>query len=144
MLQEQGRVVAVESGAVWVETIQKSVCGSCAAKSGCGQRLLASFGAQANYLKVLLPDDGAANKHNVGDMVTIGLPEQAVVKASLLTYLLPLVVFVFFTAGAHALFNSDPLSIVAGIVGLLVGGALVRLCNFRQRSNPDFEPQIIE
>ena len=144
MLREQGRIVAVESSTVWVETIQKSVCGSCAAKPGCGQRLLASFGAQPNYLKVLLANDGAANKHNVGDVVTIGIPEQAVVKVSLLIYLLPLIVFLFFTAGAHSLSNSDPLSIVAGILGLFVGGILVRLYTFRQRNNHNLQPKIIE
>ena len=144
MLREQGRVVAVESGAVWVETIQKSVCGGCAAKSGCGQRLLASLGVQPNYLKVLLANDGVPNRYNVGDVITIGIPEQAVVKASLLAYLLPLIVFVFFTAGAHVLFNSDPLSIIVGTVGLLAGGVLVRLYTLRQRNNRDLQPKIVE
>jgi len=40
MLRESGRVVAIESDAVWVETIRSSLCGSCAAKAGCGQDYL--------------------------------------------------------------------------------------------------------
>ncbi|MBF2948649.1 transcriptional regulator, partial [Pseudomonas aeruginosa] len=37
MIEEQGRVVATEPGAVWVETVCRSTCSSCSANAGCGQ-----------------------------------------------------------------------------------------------------------
>ena len=40
MLTETGRVVAVDGDRLWVETIRKSTCGSCAAQKGCGHGLL--------------------------------------------------------------------------------------------------------
>ena len=40
MIEEPGRVVAVEEGAVWVQTLRKSTCSSCSANAGCGQGLL--------------------------------------------------------------------------------------------------------
>jgi sigma-E factor negative regulatory protein RseC len=143
MLQETGRIVAIENDALWVETIQRSVCGNCDSQKGCGQRLLSQFGAQPSYLKVLL--SGRSNiKYNINDRVTIGIPETAVVKASLLIYLLPLVIFVLFSGAAQLYFQNDPLSIVAGAIGLVAGGALVRSYMFSQRNNIDFQPRVIE
>ncbi|MDF3932676.1 SoxR reducing system RseC family protein, partial [Pseudomonas citronellolis] len=40
MIEEQGRVIGVEPGAVWVETLRQSTCSACNARAGCGQGLL--------------------------------------------------------------------------------------------------------
>ena len=143
MLKERGRVVAVESDALWVETIQQSVCGSCVAEKGCGQRLLAKFGAQPNHLRVLAAEDEAAS-YRVGDSITIGIPETAVVKASMLVYMLPLIIAVFFAGSVHIVLHSDGLSIIAGIIGLIAGASLVRLYAFYQRNNSNFQPRVIQ
>ena len=83
MLKEQARIVAIDNEAVWVETIQLSTCGSCAAQKGCGQSLLASMEANPNYVRVLLPA-GDTNDYQLDQSVTIGLPENIVVNTSLL------------------------------------------------------------
>ena len=143
MLYEKGRIVAVESDALWIETIRQSVCGSCVAQKGCGQQLLAKFGAQPGYLRVL-SSNGGISQYAVGDWVTVGIPKTAVVKASLLVYLVPLIAFITFAASAHVLSGNDFISIIAGISGLIFGGLLVRLYSFQQRHNTDFQPRIIE
>lgn len=143
MLYETGRVVAVEHSALWVETIRQSVCGNCTAKKGCGQRLLSQFGAQPHYLRVLLSSSSTA-EYKVDDKVTIGIPEMAVVKASLLVYLLPLVMFVLCIAMAHFAIGEELVSIAAGMIGLVAGGLVVRLYTFLERNNADFQPQIID
>lgn len=49
MITETGKVVAEKGERVWVQTIRASACQSCAARSGCGQRVLASAtGGRAN------------------------------------------------------------------------------------------------
>ena len=45
MIEERGRVLSTEPGAVWVATIRSSTCGSCQAKAGCGQALLQKLGS---------------------------------------------------------------------------------------------------
>lgn len=47
MIEEQGRVVATEPGAVWVETVRRSTCSSCSANAGCGQGLMQRLGVGA-------------------------------------------------------------------------------------------------
>ena len=46
MIEEQGRVVALEPGAVWVETRRKSTCSGCSARNGCGQGLMDQLGVR--------------------------------------------------------------------------------------------------
>ena len=46
MLTETGKVIAIEDDGLWVETLQLSACAQCAARQGCGQRVLAKAGMQ--------------------------------------------------------------------------------------------------
>jgi len=61
MLTETARVVALDSDAVWVETLRQTSCGSCAARSGCGHGMLntARAGASRGFVKALLPSEEA-------------------------------------------------------------------------------------
>ena len=54
MILETGRIVAIEPEGVWVETIQKSACGSCKAEKGCGQSLINKWDGHTAYIWVLL------------------------------------------------------------------------------------------
>lgn len=143
MLKERARIVAVDNDAVWVETIQLSTCGSCAAKKGCGQSLLASLGAEPNYLRVLLPD-GKLNGYQLDQTVTIGLPENIVVNTSLLLYLLPLCLMLFFSALAHNYYGSELLTIVMAGVGLCLGGMVIRFYSYKYQYDQRFQPIIVE
>ena len=40
MIEEQGRVVAREPGAIWVETVRAGTCSSCQARQGCGHSVI--------------------------------------------------------------------------------------------------------
>jgi sigma-E factor negative regulatory protein RseC len=126
MLKETGRVVAIESDSLWVETIQRSTCGSCAAKKGCGQSLLHRLGAKPVHLKVLL--NGKKSDHyQLNDYVDIAIPEDIVVKNSLWIYLFPLILMLVISGIAHTYLSNELLSIVMGIAGLLLGGLVIRL-----------------
>ena len=87
MIEERGHVLSVEDGAVWVETVRRSTCGSCSARAGCGQAMLQKLGsgARQGFVRVL-----SDSSHRVGDVVVIGVPENAVVRSSLLVYAVPL------------------------------------------------------
>ena len=84
MIKETGKVVAVEAGGVWVETIQQSACNTCAAEKGCGQRLLAKTTGKTTAIKVLPGDYGLKNI-GVDDQVVIGIPEKVIVNGTILT-----------------------------------------------------------
>src|SRR3990167_5037116 len=69
MIEEQGRVVAIEAGGGWGGTLRKSTCSSCSVKAGCGQGLLDQLGASGRrgYVRAL-----SDLRLEVGDAVVIG------------------------------------------------------------------------
>ena len=143
MLHEKGRIVAIEPDAVWVETIQRSTCSSCVAQNGCGQSMLSKLGVKPSYIRVLLQgrDSGL---YCVDQEITIGIPNDVVVKYSLLIYLLPLLLLIVFSSIAHTYISSELLSISAGIVGLVVGAIFIRYHAHASRNDPQLQPVLID
>jgi sigma-E factor negative regulatory protein RseC len=142
MLKEQARIVAIDNEAIWVETIELSTCGSCSAKKGCGQSLLASMGAKPTYLRVLLPA-GDTNDYLLDQSITIGLPENIVVNTSLLLYLLPLCLMLATSGFAHSYFASESLTIAMAVVGLFLGGMGIRFYSYKYQYDSRFQPVIV-
>ena len=143
MLKESARVVGIDTEAIWVETIQVSTCGTCSAKKGCGQSLLASLSTQPNHLRVLLTMNNA-NDYQLNQSVTIGLPENIVVNTSLFLYLLPLCFMLGFSALAHNYYANELLTIGMAVVGLLVGGMVIRFYSYKYRDDARFQPVIVD
>ena len=71
MISETGRIVAIETDGLWVETIQRSTCGSCAAEKGCGQSLMARLMGHTSYLWVLLEGRDPAD-YRIDQEIQIG------------------------------------------------------------------------
>ena len=84
--------MAVEPDSLWVETIRQSTCGSCAAQKGCGHGLLNRYSdGKRGYVRVLGSDQLAAADCRVDDQVLIAIPEEVILRGSLILYMLPLV-----------------------------------------------------
>tara|TARA_R110000868_G_scaffold27506_1_gene104259 strand:+ start:21908 stop:22363 length:456 start_codon:yes stop_codon:yes gene_type:complete len=123
VIEEQGRVVAVEPGAVWVETVRKSTCSSCSVKAGCGQGLLEQLGASGRRGYVRAVSD---LQLNIGDAVVIGVREDLLVRGSLLVYLLPLLGLFAAAVLAEQAGWSEPLVILSALFGFLFACCAVR------------------
>tara|TARA_R110000850_G_scaffold87866_2_gene188728 strand:+ start:20506 stop:20979 length:474 start_codon:yes stop_codon:yes gene_type:complete len=140
VIEERGRVVGIEPGAAWVETIRRSTCGSCQARAGCGQALLERLGARSRrgFIRVIFDQPVA-----VGDEVIIGLPEDAVLKASALMYVLPLAMLFLFAFLTNLAGLAEPWIILAAVAGLACGFALTGWHTHRTRANPQYQAQIL-
>lgn len=138
MIEETGKVVAVEEGAVWIETIRQSSCQSCSAKSGCGHSALSKLGRDTVHLKA-----GTSQRFEVGDEVVIGVPETVVVTSSLLAYLMPLVVALVFALPVDAYTHSDGYTALAGMAGLALGFVALRLHFQRNQHDERYQPQVL-
>lgn len=121
MLEARGRIVAIEDGMAWVESPRQSACGSCVSKGHCGTGLLgdALTGARVSRIAVRNTLDA-----QVGDEVVLGLPEDGVVRASLLLYGLPLAGLVVGMGLAQS--AGDGWALLAGLAGLGAGLLLLR------------------
>ncbi|MEE4145578.1 MAG: SoxR reducing system RseC family protein [Halieaceae bacterium] len=146
MLVETGRVVAVEPGAVWVETIRQSTCGSCVANKGCGHGLLNRIAdGRTGYVRVLAGPAGT-DACAVDDQVRISIPEQVILRGSLVVYVLPLLCMLAAAAGADGLWPgaSELASVGGAAVGLALGFAAVRWHAWRHRQDRSLQPTLLE
>lgn len=143
MILETGRIVSIEAEGVWVETIQKSACGSCKAEKGCGQSLLHKWDGHSAYIWVLLDGRDPAS-YRVGDEIQIGIPEEVIARASLLVYLVPVISLVAATALAQNQFAHEGITSLAGFAGLIVGGLIVRWHSWRTRFDRDLQPVLVD
>lgn len=139
MIEESGRVVNVDDAGVWVETIKASACASCAAKSGCGQKLLASIGEGKRFVFAVSNPDLITV--DIDDDVLIGIEEGSFIKATLFMYLVPLAAL-FFGAFVGELAGLQEgfvilVSLLAFVIGLLVvrffSGAFFSSCQYQPR-----------
>lgn len=137
MIEETGRVVAVEEGAVWVETIRQASCQSCSARSGCGHSALAKLGRSVHIRA------GATQPYAVGDDVVIGVPETVVVSSSLLAYLMPLLIALGFALVADHLSGSDGWAALAGAAGLATGFMALRWHFSRNQHDQRYQPVVL-
>jgi len=145
MIEETAQVTRIAGGEVWVETLRRSTCSSCAVEKGCGTATLAKvLGNRRNLVRVL-----SDQPLQVGDQVVIGITEQALVRGSLAVYAVPLLLLL---AGAvvgelgaeHGLWdNAEPVSLLLGLGGLV--GGLLWLKRFTRRIQNDrnYQPVVL-
>ena len=117
MVEESARVLKVEGDVVWVQAIAKSACGSCQAQKGCGHSLLAKAGQK----QIDLPVDRNGIHVQENDQVIIGVPEQAILRSSLLMYGTPLFAMIIVAMVASLLGVEEKLSVLLAFAALVSG-----------------------
>lgn len=145
MPTEIGRVLAVETEGMLVETIRRSACGSCAAQKGCGHALLPQLSAGRGGRIRVLPAQADTEQYRVGDDVQINIPDGVLLRGSFVAYGVPLLLLL---AGALAAAswlpgNQDLTAAAGGAAGLVLGYALVRWHGARHRHDPALQPALI-
>lgn len=147
MLTETGKVVAVEPGAVWVETRRSSTCGNCELRGGCGHSLLARLGRRPMLVRAVL-SPGQPSNPTLHDEVRIGIPERGFLRGAFLLYLWPLLSTVFAAVLASYALVTPQLSqaqadlrvTLAALAGLGLGLLLVRWRTVVSRTTGNLTP----
>jgi sigma-E factor negative regulatory protein RseC len=124
MIEEIGVICGIEQHnsqqVVIVETQIKSTCGSCEAQSNCGTGAIAKvFATKRETLRFRLNE-----MVEVGQKVSLGIPEENLLKASAMVYCLPLLALVM-----SALIGQT----ILPFVGLMAEGWLIlftAICSF--------------
>ncbi len=143
MITETGQIVAVESDGLWVETIQQSTCDSCAAQKGCGQGVLAKWSGRTARLRILL-EGRCADAYQVGEQVSFAVPEELIAKGSLFVYLLPLFSLITGACLGQMWLATDLGAMAGSVVGLLIGGVVVRLRAYQLRHDSRVQPILLD
>lgn len=140
MIEEQGRVMAIEHGAVWIEVLGKTACSGCTASVGCGQGLLEGLGAgrQCKRIRAL-----SVMPLKVGDSVVVGIREDFLLRSTLAVYLLPLLGLFISAIVAQWFGFGEPLVIFAAFLGFASVWAVVRSASRRQMRDPALQPVVL-
>lgn len=128
MIKELATVTAIQARALEVETVSRSTCASCSARSGCGQSLLARFFGQsvsANRLWIPL-QERLTPQPRVGDRVTLNMREQDLLRATVLLYLMPALFIVVGAVGAHVVSGAEWGAVIGAVSGGVLGFMLAR------------------
>ncbi|WNZ55065.1 SoxR reducing system RseC family protein [Microbulbifer sp. MKSA007] len=142
MLQERGRVVAIEADAIWVETTQSSACNGCSTKSSCGTGLLGDLFSSSTRVKVAL-NGFSVDKIHLDDVAVIGITENALTSSALLVYLVPLMSLVLVALIGDSLF-AEPGAVIGALIGLVLGALGVRWYSRSQSQNPTYTPVLLQ
>lgn len=129
MIEETATVIAIENDQLVLQAEQRSACGSCAVKQGCGTSALSGWlGRKQRQLRAANTVDA-----RVGDQVVLGLEEDALLSGSVMIYLLPLLVMILSAVLADQMLDTastvrELLIILAAAAGF---GLMLLLNRFR-------------
>lgn len=126
-MRREGRVVASEQGRVSVCFQRPEACQSCGACAGHQHETLA-----------WIPGDAP-----VGSRVEVEMPDQQVVKASLLAYALPLLLLLAGLFAGMRLFQSEIAGAALGIGLMALSYGLLRLAEKRMGKKRQWQPRIV-
>lgn len=120
-------VVEVSNREAWVEVAGRApACGSCPTRDGCEQGLLGLAAPPRRYRV-----DNAIGAR-VGDRVSLSVADGALWRASLASYVLPVLLVVAGAAGGEAT-GGDPWAVAGALAGAGVGLLLLRRDELRAR-----------
>jgi len=122
MIEQQATIIEVDGNTLWLQAERESTCSSCQVKQGCGTGLLAKHvGKKFSKISVHKTTDVA-----LGEVVTLVIPEQALLQGAALMYLLPLTLLFLFSIITRSFGLGEGTQIVAGLTGLATGFAIVK------------------
>lgn len=144
MIEEQAEVIEIIDSQLILQAQTQSACGSCAASKGCGTSVLAKVIGRKFTRFQAANDIGA----EVGDTVVVGISEDALLRGSIIMYIIPIFSMLVFALLANAVLAIDvtyrDLSLAAsGIIGLGAGSLVSKWCFQQEGSRQRFSPVVL-
>lgn len=136
MIQETAIVSDFKDGYADLIIDSQSACGACASKSSCGQSTLLNNSSK-NVLRVY-----SKLSLQAGDTVIIGIKPNQLLLATVMMYILPLIVFMIFAVIGKYL-GGENASILAGLSGLFCGIFFLRKFIKQNKISNQFQPKIL-
>ncbi|MDD5384522.1 MAG: SoxR reducing system RseC family protein [Gallionella sp.] len=140
MVEGTAYVVAVEGNMVWLVPEVGSSCGGCASASACGSKGIGTLAGRLEARRFQLVNDAGLR---VGERVVVGIRENALLKASITAYVIPLTTLLSAGALAQWAAGNDTVTMVAMFAGLALGLGLARLGAGRLLVRGELAPRFI-
>ena len=140
MVEGTAHVVAVEGNMAWLVPESGSSCGGCASASACGSKGIGTTASRMEARRFQLVNDVGLR---VGERVVVGIRENALLRASITAYVIPLTTLLLAGALAQWAVGSDIVTMAAMLAGLALGLGLARLGAGRLLVRGDLAPRFI-
>ena len=140
MVEGIAQVVEVDGKLAWLVPEQTTSCGSCASASACGAKGIGTTASRLELRRFQLVNDTGLR---VGERVVVGIRENALLKASITAYAIPLATLLSAGALAQWAAGSDLITIAAMCAGLAVGLVFARIGAGRLLLRGDLAPRFI-
>lgn len=140
MVEGTAHVVAVEGNMAWLVPESGSSCGGCASASACGSKGIGTTASRLEARRFQLVNDVDLR---VGERVVVGIRENALLRASITAYVIPLTTLLLAGALAQWAAGSDTITMIAMLAGLVFGLGLARLGAGRLLVRGDLAPHFI-
>jgi sigma-E factor negative regulatory protein RseC len=143
MIEEQAQVIELRGNQLILQAQTQSSCASCAVNQSCGTSVLSKVvGRKFTQLQA---ENNIGAK--VGDTVIVGIAEDALLKGSLVMYVIPIIGMLVFALVADYLLmemrHRDLVVAISGLTGLAFGSLLARLYFQRQSNVRLFLPVVL-
>ncbi|HEY4696696.1 MAG TPA: SoxR reducing system RseC family protein [Gallionella sp.] len=124
MTEGIAQVVEVDGNTAWLVPEPGSSCGGCSSAAACGSKGIGTVSSRLEARRFQLVNDAGLR---IGDRVVVGIRENALLRASITAYVIPLAILL--TAGALAQWvaGSDMVTMAAMLAGLVLGLWLARV-----------------
>jgi sigma-E factor negative regulatory protein RseC len=140
LVEGMARVVALDGGRVWLEPEPRSGCGTCASAGICGAKGIGTTANRIEARRFPLHDHLGLT---IGERVVVGVPENALLKATGAVYAIPLVAALSAGAVAQWAAGSDGVTLAAMVAGLALGMLVARLGASRLGTRGDLDPRLL-
>ena len=134
------RVVAIESGQVWLEPLQTGSCGGCASAAACGTKGIGTLANRLEARRFAIP--GNFSLH-IGDHVEVAFGNRNLVRAAAVAYVIPLFAALLCAGFAQSVAGHDGLTMLGALFGLLAGFAASRFLVRRMEAAGALQARIV-
>lgn len=146
MIYETAQIVAMNGNELLLETQRQSTCSSCSAKKACGVAALQRFynDKKTPRHQIRLPFT-ALDKlpgAQVGDLVRLGINDEALITGSLWLYGLPILGLIL-AAGLGSAWFGEAAAVLSGLAGFFVSLFWVRQRSRRPAAIHRYQPQLL-
>ena len=140
MVEGFAQVVAVEGNMVWLVPESGTSCGGCSSATACGSKGIGTVASRLEARRFQIANDDGLR---VGERVVVGVRENAVLRASLTAYAIPLAILLIAGALAQWAAGNDFVTMAAMLAGLVFGLWLARMIAGRLMARGELAPRFL-
>ena len=140
MLQETAIVSKINGKFASIVTKNQLACGSCELSSSCGNGLVEKYLSGKVFVSQVVNSLNA----KVGDRVIIVIPVSSITKASLISYLLPILTLFIFSVTGEKMGSNQIVTIILALFGLFTGFMITKYYNHISKNQEQYQIKMVK